>query len=84
MRAAEAASVTVKKDLMLDRIRLGGSMKPSTKDQIEGNLHEVKGKAKEITGQVTKNPTLRAKGKSEHLAGKIQKKVGQLEKVLEK
>jgi len=59
-------------------------MKPSTKDQIEGNLHEVKGKVKEKAGQVTNNPTLRAKGKSENLAGKVQKKVGQIEKVLEK
>jgi uncharacterized protein YjbJ (UPF0337 family) len=59
-------------------------MKPSTKDQIEGNLHEVKGAVKEQVGRVTNNPTLRAKGKAENLAGKIQKKVGQLEKVFEK
>jgi uncharacterized protein YjbJ (UPF0337 family) len=59
-------------------------MKPSTKDQIEGNLHEVKGTVKEQVSRVTNNPTLRAKGKAEHLAGKIQKKVGQLEKVFEK
>jgi len=59
-------------------------MKASTKDQIEGNLHEVKGKVKEKAGQVTNNPTLGAKGKSENLAGKVQKKVGQIEKVLEK
>jgi uncharacterized protein YjbJ (UPF0337 family) len=59
-------------------------MKPSTKDQIEGNLHEVKGTVKEQVGRVTNNPTLRAKGKAENLAGKIQKKVGQLEKVFEK
>jgi uncharacterized protein YjbJ (UPF0337 family) len=59
-------------------------MKPSTKDQIEGNLHEVKGAVKERVGRVTNNPTLRAKGKAENLAGKIQKKVGQLEKVFEK
>ena len=31
-------------------------MKPSTKDQIKGNLHEMKGKAKEKAGQVTNNP----------------------------
>jgi uncharacterized protein YjbJ (UPF0337 family) len=59
-------------------------MKPSTKDLIEGNLHEVKGKVKEKVGQVTNNPTLRAKGRVENLAGKIQKKVGQIEKVIEK
>jgi len=59
-------------------------MKPSTNDQIEGKLHEVKGAVKEQVGRVTNNPTLRAKGKAENLAGKIQKKVGQLEKVFEK
>jgi len=59
-------------------------MKPSTKDLIEGSLHEVKGKVKEKVGQVTNNPTIRAKGKFENLAGKIQKKVGQVEKAMEK
>ena len=59
-------------------------MKASTKDQIEGNFHEVKGKVKEKAGQVTNNPTLRAKGNAENLAGKIQKKVGQIERILEK
>ena len=58
-------------------------MKPSTKDQLEGTLHELKGKAKEKTGQVIGNPTLEAKGKVEKLAGKVQKKAGQIEKVLE-
>ena len=33
-------------------------MKPSTKDQIKGKLHEMKGKAKEKVGQVTNNPNL--------------------------
>ena len=59
-------------------------MKPSTTDQIQGTLHELKGKAKEKAGQVTNNPNLTAEGQSEKLAGKVQKKVGQLEKVFEK
>jgi uncharacterized protein YjbJ (UPF0337 family) len=59
-------------------------MKPSTQDQTEGTLHELKGKAKEKFGQVTNNPNLAAKGQDEKLAGKIQKKVGQIEKVFEK
>ena len=59
-------------------------MKQSTKDQIAGELHEVKGNVKEKAGQVTNNPTLEAEGKAEHLAGKTQKKVGQVEKVFEK
>jgi uncharacterized protein YjbJ (UPF0337 family) len=28
-------------------------MNPSTKDQIKGDLHEVKGKVKETAGKVT-------------------------------
>jgi uncharacterized protein YjbJ (UPF0337 family) len=59
-------------------------MKPSTKDQITGELHEMKGKLKEKAGQVTNNPDLAAKGQVEKLAGKILKKVGQIEKVFEK
>jgi uncharacterized protein YjbJ (UPF0337 family) len=59
-------------------------MKPSTKDQIAGKLHELKGKAKQKAGQVTNNPDLAAEGQGEKLAGKIQKKVGQVEKVFEK
>ena len=57
-------------------------MKPSTKDQIKGKLHEMKGEVKEKAGQVTNNPNLAAEGQNEKLAGKVQKKVGQIEKVL--
>ncbi len=59
-------------------------MKPSTKDQINGKLHEVKGKAKETAGQLTNNPSLAAEGLNEQLAGTIQKKIGQVEAVFEK
>ena len=59
-------------------------MKPSTNDQVEGGLHEAKGKVKETVGQVTNNPDLGAEGQAENLGGKIQKKVGQIEKVFEK
>jgi uncharacterized protein YjbJ (UPF0337 family) len=59
-------------------------MKPSTKDQIKGTLHEMKGKFKEKAGQVTDNPKLTAEGQAEKLAGKIQKKIGQIQKVFEK
>jgi uncharacterized protein YjbJ (UPF0337 family) len=59
-------------------------MKTSTKDQIQGDLHEMKGKVKEKAGQVTNNPNLEAEGQGEKVAGKVQKKVGQIEEVLEK
>ena len=58
-------------------------MKASTKDQVEGKLHEVKGAVKEAAGQVTSDPDLSNEGQAEKLAGKIQKKIGQVEKVLE-
>ena len=58
-------------------------MKPSTKDRIQGKLHEIKGKAKQKTGQVTNNSDLAAEGQAEKIAGVVQKKVGQIEKVLE-
>ena len=59
-------------------------MKPSTKDQAEGKFHEVKGKVKEKAGHLTNNPDLEADGTTERLAGKVQDKIGQVEKVLEK
>jgi uncharacterized protein YjbJ (UPF0337 family) len=59
-------------------------MKPSTSDQIEGKFHEVKGTVKEKAGQAANNPNLEAEGQDEKLAVKIQKKVGQIENVLEK
>jgi uncharacterized protein YjbJ (UPF0337 family) len=59
-------------------------MDTSTKDQVEGKFHEVKGKVKEKVGQVTNDPNLKAEGQNENLSGKIQKKVGEIEKVFEK
>ena len=59
-------------------------MKASTNDQVAGAVHEVKGKTKEKIGRIAKNPDLESEGQVENLAGKIQKKTGQIEKVLEK
>ena len=56
----------------------------STNDQLAGAAHEVKGKIKETAGRVTGNPDLEAEGTAENLAGKIQKKLGQVEKIFEK
>jgi uncharacterized protein YjbJ (UPF0337 family) len=57
-------------------------IKPSTKDKLEGNLHDLKGKVKEKVGQVVNDPNLEAEGQAEKIGGKVQKKVGQLEKVV--
>ncbi len=44
-------------------------MNPSTKDEIEGTVHEVKGKIKETAGKVTNNPNLQAEGNACDPAG---------------
>ena len=59
-------------------------MKASTKDQAAGKIHEVKGKVNEMAGHLTNNPDLETDGTAEKLAGKVQDKIGQLEKVVEK
>jgi len=59
-------------------------MKSSTKDQAKGMFHQVKGSAKEVAGKLTDNPELEGEGIGEKIAGKVQEKVGQVEKVLEK
>ena len=60
-----------------------GNMTESTKDQAQGAFHEVKGEVKKTAGQLSNNPDLVAEGQDEKLAGTIQKKVGQIEKVFE-
>jgi uncharacterized protein YjbJ (UPF0337 family) len=64
--------------------RGGNKMKTSTKDEIAGKVHEVKGKVKEKVGQLTNNPDLEGEGQDEKIGGKVQKKIGQVEKVLGK
>jgi uncharacterized protein YjbJ (UPF0337 family) len=59
-------------------------MKSSTKDQAKGKFHNVKGKLKEIAGNLGDNPKLEAEGALERIAGKVQEKIGQVKKVLGK
>jgi uncharacterized protein YjbJ (UPF0337 family) len=59
-------------------------MKDSTKDKVQGSVHELKGKVKEKVGRATNDPRLEDEGTDEKVAGKIQKKVGDIEKVFEK
>ncbi len=58
-------------------------MKDSLKDQVQGAVHEAKGKMKEKVGHLTNNPEKEAEGQDEKIGGKIQKKIGQIEKVFE-
>ena len=57
-------------------------MKPSSKDEVAGKVHEVKGAVKAKVGKLTNNPELEADGKAEKVAGGVQRKIGQVKKVL--
>jgi len=59
-------------------------MKSSTQDQVEGTFHKIKGKVKEVAGELSDDPKLEAEGTGEKLAGKVQEKIGQVKKVLGK
>jgi uncharacterized protein YjbJ (UPF0337 family) len=59
-------------------------IKRSTKDKGEGTFRELKGRLKQKVGQLTNDPALEAKGLGEKISGKMQKKIGDLERVIEK
>ena len=55
-------------------------MKSGTNDHAEGTLHQIKGKIKEIAGELSDNPKLEAEGSCEKMTGKVQEKIGHHEK----
>jgi uncharacterized protein YjbJ (UPF0337 family) len=59
-------------------------MKDSTKDEAAGTFHEVKGAIKSQVGKLTNDPDGEADGIVEKISGKIQKKIGRVEKIIEK
>jgi uncharacterized protein YjbJ (UPF0337 family) len=59
-------------------------MKPSSENQVRGKIHEVKGAVKEKAGRLTGDADLEAEGTGEKIAGKVIKKIGQMQKVVEK
>lgn len=59
-------------------------MKQGTKDEVAGKYHETKGKIKEAVGKAANKPRIENEGADEKVAGKIQKKLGQMEKVFDK
>ena len=70
--------------LLAHAMARSSQMKDSTKDKVQGGAHEVKGAVKEKVGHAMNNPDLEAEGASEKLGGKTQKKIGDIEKVVEK
>jgi len=59
-------------------------MKSSTKDKVEGSVHQTKGAIKEAAGRAVGNPDLQDRGTAEKVGGTIQKKVGDVKKVFGK
>lgn len=59
-------------------------MKSSTQNQAEGSAKTLAGKVKSATGKLVGNPRLEAAGKADQVEGRVQKKVGQIQRVLEK
>lgn len=59
-------------------------MKSSARDNAEGKLHQAKGKTKEVIGGLVGDRDLKAEGKAEKFSGKVQEKVGEVKKVLDK
>jgi uncharacterized protein YjbJ (UPF0337 family) len=51
-------------------------MDNTTKDKIQGNWNEIKGKLKEKYGELTDNDLTYEEGQEDQLIGKIQKKIG--------
>jgi uncharacterized protein YjbJ (UPF0337 family) len=59
-------------------------MTESTRNEVEGKIHEVKGTIKQKVAKITDNPKLNIEGTTENLAGHLQEKLGQVQKVVEK
>jgi len=56
-------------------------MKSSTKNKVKGSVKETVGKVKEATGSAIGNPDLQDRGTAQRVAGKVERKVGDVEKV---
>ena len=59
-------------------------MKTGIQNEIAGKAHELKGKIKEKAGELTNNPGLEGEGISERIAGTVQKKLGQVQRIFKK
>lgn len=51
-------------------------MKTSTKDKLKGSFHETKGTIKEEVGKAMNDSTMKAEGRAEKNAGKVQQRIG--------
>ena len=58
-------------------------MKSSTKNQATGTAKTIAGKIKSAAGKLVGNPRLEAAGQADQVEGRVQKKLGQIERVLD-
>ncbi len=58
-------------------------MRNSSINQAKGKMREIKGRVKEGFGVATDNPDTEARGKGEKVAGKVQRKIGEAQQLLE-
>jgi len=59
-------------------------MNTGTEDELEGMAHEVKGAIKATAGKITGDSKLEVEGHVEKTVGTIQRKVGEVEKSIDK
>lgn len=59
-------------------------MKSSTRDKVEGAIHQVKGEIKKGIGMLAGDASLKSEGTAEKAAGKVQAKRGDIKKVFNK
>lgn len=59
-------------------------MKSSTQNQAAGAAKSITGKVKAATGRFVGNPRLEAEGETDQVEGRVQKKIGEIQKVLGK
>ena len=55
-------------------------VKDSTHDRIEGTAKQARGKLKIAAGKISGSARLKAKGRADVIEGKVQKKIGDVEK----
>jgi len=57
-------------------------LKSGTRDEAEGKWHQIRWEIREITGKFGMDPGLESEGKDEGRSGKVQEKIGEIEKVV--
>ena len=57
-------------------------VKESTKNRVKGRVREISGKVKSRAGRATGNPRLQDRGDAENISGKVQRKIGEVGKVV--